>query len=271
MVRFSTMISVLLVTTPMLAQQSAVPRSADELTHAWAQRLAAEAASPVDLLPRFTYLIHNHVRSSVHGQVQDDHTDTLERIFIGGKPYFRLLEKDGKPLSGRDLKHETERYDQTVRERTSSRPAPQPAKAENDHLQDLPIDQLDAEFSHKITGAETINGHLFVVLDLSPLKPEAPSKLQRRIRVTIDPESLSVINLSIEYLASSNGFSKGTMVESRKVYFDGVLVPAFWSAETLVGTTTDNSLIDWHSLSTSTFSEYKRVATPDTVLSPGTK
>jgi hypothetical protein len=48
------------------------------------------------------------------GRTRDLSTRKYETTYINGHPYMRLLEKDGAPLTGKDLKDEQKRYDKAV-------------------------------------------------------------------------------------------------------------------------------------------------------------
>ena len=69
------------------------------------------------LMMDYTWKVHNDVRElDSHGQVKSDHSTLDEVLFIGGKRYFRPLEKDGKPLPAEQEKSEEAKLERAVRD-----------------------------------------------------------------------------------------------------------------------------------------------------------
>ncbi len=63
----------------------------------------------------YTYRVHNVVRElDGKGVVKSSHTNTREVMYIGGKQYRRLTEKDGKPLSPDEERKERANIDKAI-------------------------------------------------------------------------------------------------------------------------------------------------------------
>src|SRR5258708_29237852 len=69
---------------------------------------------------RFTFLdLHHNVNFNEKGKKTADETQLYDVTYIGDLQYSRLLEVDGKPLKGRQLTKEQQRYDDAVREHSA--------------------------------------------------------------------------------------------------------------------------------------------------------
>jgi hypothetical protein len=249
----------------LLAQQPYSQLSAAELTHAFVQR----ANSSSDDRQRYTFFILHHDLNYVHGIRTGEDTYKSEQIYIGGLPYVHRLEHNGKPLKGKELEHEDELYQKTLQERTglTDDVRRKLLKQNTRSIQDYPADQLESEFHPEITGHPVIEGHPCILLDLTPLHPDAPPPLQRHILLTLDASNLNVLQTRIEILATDNGFRKGTVIENRNSYLNGVLMLASDS----IDTTTD---LKWHFIpftlhliGTDEYSNYRRFTTTVTLKS----
>ncbi len=65
----------------------------------------------------YTYVQRDVVRElDGQGNVKSTHSHTRDVLYIGGKPFRRLIEKDGKPLPAGEERKERERMDKAVAE-----------------------------------------------------------------------------------------------------------------------------------------------------------
>lgn len=221
-------IAALLCTATAQAQQPTftLASSADDLTRAWVEHATAtKTAHPEQ---NYTYLILHRDLNYIHGQLTADNTQKSEQIFIGGLPYIRRLERNGKPLTGKDLQRETDLYDKTVRERTglteSLRDKLSYAKVFS--TTNIPVEHVQDDFRHEIVAREVIDGHECLVLEFTLLHADAPPTLQRHIRLSIDTENLNVLHAWVQWLAEDNTVGKGSISDIHFVYIDGVLLPS---------------------------------------------
>lgn len=106
------------------------------------------------------------------GKVKATHTRTREVMYIGQRPYRRLLEKDGHPLSPADEKKERQKQDKVIAERNRETPAERAKKvAEYERLREKRREELkdipDA-FDFKLVGEEKLESGDVYVLEATP-------------------------------------------------------------------------------------------------------
>jgi hypothetical protein len=69
------------------------------------------------LMMDYTYKVRDEIRElDGHSRVKSDHSTLDEVLFIGGKRYFHLLEKDGKPLPPGQQKSEEAKLERAARD-----------------------------------------------------------------------------------------------------------------------------------------------------------
>jgi len=232
--------------------------TAEALLRAHVERLQHTDPAPQQ---SFTFVVLHHDLNYTHGKLTSDHSFKTEQIFIGGLPYRRRIERDGKPLTGKELAHETELYDKAVAERKGLTEDQRSALAHaKTYTSGGPTpEQFPTEFHAEIAGRENVSGRECTVLDLTPLHPgQGPAALQRHIRLSLDNERYDVLHLWTEFLAESNGFSKGTTVEGRNAYLEGTLLPVFSSIDTTVSVKAVLHNVNLHVIGTDEFSGYRR-------------
>jgi len=79
---------------------------------------AVAADEHSDRLARdYTYKIHDEIRElNAAGGVKSVHSTVDEVLYIGGKQYFRPLEKDGKPIPEAEARREQTKLDRAAAE-----------------------------------------------------------------------------------------------------------------------------------------------------------
>lgn len=260
--------TLLLLTIPasLPAQQPLSQLSPADLTHAFVQH---ETSAPNNQ-HAYTFLILHRDLNYVHGIRTGDDTYKSEMIYIGGLPYVHRIEHNGKPLRGKELEHENQLYDKTLRERTglTDEVRSKLLNQKTHSVQSLPpLDQLESQFRPQIAGHPTLDGHPSILLDLTPLHPDAPPPLQRHILLTLDASNLNILQSHVELLATDNGFRKGTLFETRNSYVNGVLLPASTSADTTINLKWHFIPFTLHLIGTDEFSSYRRFTTSVTLKS----
>ena len=125
------------------------------------------------LASSYTYVQRNVFRElDGKGQVKSAHSHTREVLYIGGRPYRRLIEKDGQPLPPADERKERERMDKAIanakrltkqeRERRAADDAQRRAKA-RESLGDIP-----EAFDLKLLREERRDGRDLYVIEAKP-------------------------------------------------------------------------------------------------------
>jgi hypothetical protein len=187
-------------------------------------------------IEKYTYVETEHIQNFIDGALVVDHTTVTENIFIHNLPYMRKTAVDGKPLTGKDLKRETAMYDQAVKQRTALDEAAR-ANMMRHALRTTSrtdLDKLATNFNLAVLGHETIDGHDCIILDATPKSENPTTDLARHIRMDIEPTSLVVLDIRIEFLADDNGFSKGSVLDTHYTLINGVPLPTHQTWDTTV-------------------------------------
>lgn len=226
-------------TAPAVADQNAgqAPVTASAMTPAQLADVAARGIQATNLFTeKYTYTETEHIQNYIDGQLQVDHTTVFENIFIHNLPYMRKTSVDGKPLAGKDLKHETALYDEAVKKRTSLDLATR-ANLERHALRTssrTDLDKLAANFDLSVLGHEDVDGHDCVILDAVP-KPGSTAPVNaRHIRIDIENTSQVVLDIRIEFLADDSGFSKGSVLDTHYTLINGVPLASHQTWDTTV-------------------------------------
>lgn len=127
-----------------------------------ARAVAADDHS--DRLARdYTFKVRDEVRNlDAKGNVKVTHTTLDEVLYIGGKQYFRPLEKDGKPIPPAQAAKEQAKLDRAAAEASrmsADERDKRLAAAERQRVKDREEDKdIPDAFDFKILGNETISG-----------------------------------------------------------------------------------------------------------------
>ena len=224
---------------PTLHAQTAEPATvtAASMTPAQLADVAARGIQATNLFTeKYTYTETEHIQNYIDGQLQVDHTTVFENIFIHNLPYMRKTSVDGKPLAGKDLKHETALYDEAVKKRTSLDMATR-ANLERHALRTssrTDLDKLAANFDLSVPGHEDVDGHDCVILDAVPKPGSIAAINARHIRIDIENTSQVVLNIRIEFLADDSGFSKGSVLDTHYALVNGVPLASHQTWDTTV-------------------------------------
>lgn len=92
------------------------------------------------------------------GKVESTESELNEVLILGGRFYYRLLEKDGKPLSAKEAQKEQEKLDKEAAKRAAESERTR-AKYERDRLQERKFArEIPDAFNFKLLGEERIDG-----------------------------------------------------------------------------------------------------------------
>ena len=254
------------------AQQPFSQLSPADLTHAYVEHANSyiqHVSSTPDRAQLYTYLILHRDQNFFRGKVTLDQTYLSELIFIGGLPYIHRLEHNGKPLQGEELDRENEVYAKTIQERTglTDEVRRKLLRVKAHSVLPYPLDQLESQFHPEITAHPVFDGHPSILLELTPLHPDAPPALQRHIVLTLDADNLNVLQSHVELLAPDKGFSQNTLFVDRNTYFEGTLLPAANSIDTIVQIKHLLHHEDLHLIGTEAMTNYRRFTTTVTLKS----
>jgi hypothetical protein len=159
-------------------------------------------------------------------------TKTFEDLMILGPPYQRLVEVNGKPLSGAQQEHERQKLQKTIADRrnesTDAR-AQRIAKYEKDRKRDrLLMEQLTEGFNFKLMGEQKLGGHDVYVLKATPRPGYQPPNMDTQVlkgmegRLWIDKQTYQWVRVEARVIhpVSIEGFlaqvEPGTQFELEK-------------------------------------------------------
>jgi hypothetical protein len=123
------------------------------------------------------------------GNVSHRETELDDILMLGGRPYSRVLEKDGKPLSEKDAKKEQEKLDKEAAKRAKETDRDR-AKAEKDRLEErrFALEIPDA-FNFQLLGEEKLDGLPVWKIQAEPrpdFKPKrSDANLLKKVRGTL--------------------------------------------------------------------------------------
>jgi hypothetical protein len=173
-----------------------------------------------DSKTRFTYLQLNHTQNfNEKSKKTVDYTQLFEVTYIADLEYLRLLEVDGKALSGRALAAEQKRYDDAVRERSALDGFAR-AKIQHQKMLDAGVNLGDllTEYRSSIVDRVSMDGCDCVVIDLVPMSSEA----KKHFRLWIDADTSEIRRLDFEQLADERELLSGGTGTVTYQYLEGV-------------------------------------------------
>ena len=180
--------------------------------------------------------------------------------YLSGLEYSRLLAVDGRPLAGKALRQEQERYDAAVRERSSLDAA---ARAKFDHhiQKDAGIDlkALAGGYRDRVVGHELINGRDCVVIEAIP----GESGGAKSYRLWLDVDRAQIVRLDFRQLSREGEMLQGATGSKVWTYIEGAPLVSRSAVEAVY-------LINrWgriRVLADHSYSEFKRFSATSTVL-----
>jgi hypothetical protein len=174
---------------------------------------------------RFTYFHLEHTQNfDRKGKLKVDFSQLFEITYIGALQYAKLLENNGKPLTGKALADEEKRYDDAL---TNHSPLDAQARAKLQHNVlmgfDLKLDQLATQFRDTVVSRPQIEGRDCLLIDSTPLEQAADAP-RRHYRIWLDPVRKEILRLDLDLLADEDGMLKGASHSSTWTYIDGIPV-----------------------------------------------
>ena len=163
-------------------------------------------------------LYHNQ-NFDKNGKKTIDDSAKYENVFIEGLPYRKLVEKNGKPLEGKDAEKEEKRYEKTVAERKKMTNAEKRGLLHWSFHTSMPICCLATLFDNKILRHEMLDGRDTLVV-LSTPKPNAQpgndeekSSLDYKETTWIDVEDAMPAKIETELLKDKDHFKQGMILQ----------------------------------------------------------
>ena len=210
---------------------------------------------------RFTYRDLSHTQNfNEKGRRTVDLTQLFDVTYIRGLEYTRLLAVDGRPLEGKALRQEQERYDAAVRERSSLDAA---ARAKFDHhiQKDAGIDLkgLADGYRERVTGHEPISGRDCVIIEAVP----GAGGGAKSYRLWLDADRAQIVRLEFLQLQREGEMLEGTRGTKFWIYLEGAPLVSHSAVEAMYQI---NGLGRVRVLADHSYSEFKRFSATSTVL-----
>jgi hypothetical protein len=141
--------------TLLLAATSAFAQDPREIVRISVERDASNFARFKDYTFKNLYV---EKRLDKQGKVTNTETELNEVLILGGRPYERLLERDGKPISEKDAKKEQEKLDKEAAKRAKETDRDR-AKLEKDRQEERRFArEIPDAFNFKLLGEELRDG-----------------------------------------------------------------------------------------------------------------
>jgi hypothetical protein len=155
----------------------------------------------------YTYEQHEQDREfDAKGSVTKTETETSEILILGGRPYEKVVAKNGKPLSGNDARKEQEKMDRELARRQNLS-ASQRAKLEKERVENHKyVRQLPDAFNFTLQGEEMVSGKPTWVIaaepkpDFKPTTPPARFFTKMRGRIWVDQNEYQWVKAEAEVL-----------------------------------------------------------------------
>lgn len=138
----------------------------------------------------YTYVQHSEFRSAGKtGEYTRDRSETNEILILAGRPYERLIARNGEPLPEKQARREQEKLDKELakrqREADAGRSRYDKQRTENRRY----ILQVPEAFLFRLAGEETVSGQPTWLLEATPKPgyrpPDARSKMLTKLRAKI--------------------------------------------------------------------------------------
>jgi hypothetical protein len=211
---------------------------------------------------RFTYLDLNHTQNfNEKGKKTADIKQLFEVTYIADLQYSRLLEVDGKALTGKALAAEQRRYDDAVRERSALDENAR-AKIQHQVMKDAGI-TLGPLREYRTTVAEraVVDDRDCLVIDADPLT----SVRRKSFRIWLDPAEEEVVRMEFTQLADEGDMLSEGSGKLEWTYIDGtpLLVRSHIDANSLNGKRRVHLIVDHD------YSRFRRFSVTTTILPVG--
>jgi hypothetical protein len=171
---------------------------------------------------RFTFLdLCHNVNFNERGKKTTDDTQLYDVTYIADLQYSRLLEVEGKPLQGRRLAKEQQRYNDAIREHFALDDA---ARAKILHQvmknlgANLSLSDLSSKYQNVMMGHAAPDVCDCVIIDSTPLS----GGLQRTYKFWVDSEKQEVMRIDLMLSADEEDKLRGTTFSFRYTYIDGI-------------------------------------------------
>jgi hypothetical protein len=219
--RFAVFLLLSLLPFSLLPDTSAqtVPPEGRDL-NALLERMEQHSKVNGKLAEQYTSVMFWHNRNfDKSGKTTVDESAKYENVFVEGLPYSRKVEKNGKPLTGKDADWEQKRYDKAVEERKKMSLEEKRHSLHVTFHFSLPISYLTTLFDNRALRRETIDGRETLVVESTPRADAKPQDKQAKTALDwkqttwIDLQDEMPVRFIAEKLNDENHGLKGTTIQ----------------------------------------------------------
>ncbi len=208
---------------------------------------------------RFTYLDLNHTLNfNDKGKKTADYTELFDVTYIADLQYSRLLEINGKALTGKSLDEEQKRYDDAVRERSALDDNAR-AKIQHQMMKDAGVVLGDLkDYRNIVAEHASIDGRDCVVIDSTPLT----TTRRKHYRYWLDAAKEEVLRVDFNQLADEGDILSGGSGRLEWIYMDGtpLLLRTHIDADTFLGKKRVRLVVDH------TYSNFRKFSVTTTIV-----
>jgi hypothetical protein len=203
---------------PDTSAQTVLPEGRD--LNALLERMEQHSKVNGKLAEQYTSVMFWHNRNfDKSGKTTVDESAKYENVFVEGLPYSRKVEKNGKPLTGKDADWEQKRYDKAVEERKKMSLEEKRHSLHVTFHFSLPISYLTTLFDNRALRRETIDGRETLVVESTPRADAKPQDKQAKTALDwkqttwIDLQDEMPVRFIAEKLNDENHGLKGTTIQ----------------------------------------------------------
>lgn len=142
---------------------------------------------------QFLYTLEmDETYSTPDGQTIGKESRKFENLFIAGKPYARLIEKDGKPLSKKEAAEEEKKYNKALESHNSYTTSQH--FAHTVHGVDYDLRDVQSSYTLRYVGWQVIDGRRLWRIDAFP-PPPSGAKPVHQVKVTfwLDEQTKNIV------------------------------------------------------------------------------
>ena len=247
----------------LLLATLAAPLQAQSTPHDLLQKALSGDAETRLAQSHFTYFDLDRTQNrDEKGKLFFDKTILYEDTYIADLPYKRIVEVNGKPLTGSDLEREQARYDQAVAERKG---LDAKARASLVHIKlvdaglRLP-DLLTPTYTLTDLGQEFIEGQAMHVIDATPM-----GLATRHYQLWVSDVNPTILKLTLTVTQDEPEMLHGSTVQKEFQIVDGIAVPKHSLAHFFYPTRGRTITVD----AEHTYTRYRRFSSTTRILSTG--